>query len=633
MASTKVLLHSDYTVGLICALPLEMAAATAMFDEIHSDLPSRPGDPNFYSLGKVGALNIAVACLPLGVYGTTSAAVVATQMQCTFGEIQFGLLVGIGGGVPGENTDIQLGDVVVSSPTENSGGVIQYDYGKSVENGVIERTGFLNRPPQVLLNAMNVLQANYHKRFSRIPGYFSEMLRKYPGMSSFAFPGRKHDILFSEECKHTGGNSCSDCDPTKQVIRPLRFNDHPCVYYGLIGSGNQVIKDGLTRNRLAREHGILCFEMEAAGLMDNFPCLVIRGICDYADSHKNKLWQPYAAASAAAYAKEILSMLSTQAAVDLPLLGPDFKNDYAVGWICALKSEMAVSKALLDEFHTSVPNDLTGHPYILGRIGTLKVVIMCAELFNDTTHVAVRQMLHTFRSIRLGLVVGLGGGVPSEESDVRLGDIVVGKPTKRFGGLLHWDIDHRSSSLNFHYTKTPVKPIQLFLTATAKLQANYLMGNSQIPTHLSKMLASYPQMSSHAFPGREHDLLFKAEYDHDPVGKRTCGDCSSREQVIRPSRHTNDPMVHYGLIGPSNVLMKSGSGRDQLAKDHGILCVDPFGGGLKIRGICDYADSHKNKLWQPYAAATAAAYAKEIISMIPENVATKVPTINSILGW
>ena len=43
--------------------------------------------------------------------------------------------------------------------------------------------------------------------------------------------------------------------------------------------------------------------------MNDFRCLVIRGICDYADSHKNKTWQPYAAATAAACAKEILSLV------------------------------------------------------------------------------------------------------------------------------------------------------------------------------------------------------------------------------------------------------------------------------------------------------------------------------------
>ena len=65
----------------------------------------------------------------------------------------------------------------------------------------------------------------------------------------------------------------------------------------------------MTRDKLAKEHGILCFEMEAAGMMDVAQCLVIRGICDYADTHKTKRWQGYAAAVAAAYAKEILLLI------------------------------------------------------------------------------------------------------------------------------------------------------------------------------------------------------------------------------------------------------------------------------------------------------------------------------------
>lgn len=80
------------------------------------------------------------------------------------------------------------------------------------------------------------------------------------------------------------------------------------VHYGLIASGNKIIKDATFRDKLNKDLGgsVLCVEMEAAGLMDNFPCIVIRGICDYADSHKNKDWQEYAAAVAAAFAKELL---------------------------------------------------------------------------------------------------------------------------------------------------------------------------------------------------------------------------------------------------------------------------------------------------------------------------------------
>jgi hypothetical protein len=88
--------------------------------------------------------------------------------------------------------------------------------------------------------------------------------------------------------------------------RPHRTDDRPQIHYGNIASGDQVVKDGPTRDRIAGAEGILCFEMEAAGLMDTFPCVVIRGVCDYADSHKNKRWQRYAAATAACYAKELL---------------------------------------------------------------------------------------------------------------------------------------------------------------------------------------------------------------------------------------------------------------------------------------------------------------------------------------
>lgn len=79
------------------------------------------------------------------------------------------------------------------------------------------------------------------------------------------------------------------------------------IHYGTIASGDQVIKDAIKRDEISQRFGgVLCFEMEAAGLVNRFPCLVVRGICDYCDSHKNKDWQPFAAAAAAAWTKELL---------------------------------------------------------------------------------------------------------------------------------------------------------------------------------------------------------------------------------------------------------------------------------------------------------------------------------------
>ncbi|RHZ62633.1 hypothetical protein CDV55_106452 [Aspergillus turcosus] len=301
----------DYTVAWICALPLEMAAAEAMLDERHPDLPTCQGDDNTYIPGRVGSHNVIIACLPAGVYGTTSAATVASQMRLTFKSIRFGLMVGIAGGVPSADHDIRLGDVVVSKPTRDSGGVIQYDYGKTVSGGRFERTGVLNKPPPVLLTAMARLQAAHITEKSRIPDLIADMAMGRPHMrDKFTYDSAREDLLFNVQYDHTHpAPTCNRCDRHQLVTRAARDGNDPVIHYGLIASGNQVIKDGRTRDRLARELGILCFEMEAAGLVDTFPCLVIRGICDYADSHKNKQWQEYAAATAAGYAKELLSVV------------------------------------------------------------------------------------------------------------------------------------------------------------------------------------------------------------------------------------------------------------------------------------------------------------------------------------
>ncbi|KAB8277916.1 nucleoside phosphorylase domain-containing protein [Aspergillus minisclerotigenes] len=299
----------EYTIGWICALPLELAAAKAMLDEIHDSLCTPRNDQNNYILGNIGPHNIVVAGLPIGVYGTTSAATVATRMIATFPSIRFSLMVGIGGGVPSGTADIRLGDVVVSKPDGRLGGVVQYDYGKTVANGIFEQTGALNKPPQALLTTVAKMQAEHMMRGDKILNYLSQMVAAYPRMQSFTYPGQERDYLFRTNYEHEGSNpTCENCDPAQTVDRKVRVQTAPVVHYGTIASGNQVIKHGRTRDRIAQQEGILCFEMEAAGLMDNFPCLVIRGICDYADSHKNKDWQEYAAATAAAYAKEFISM-------------------------------------------------------------------------------------------------------------------------------------------------------------------------------------------------------------------------------------------------------------------------------------------------------------------------------------
>jgi hypothetical protein len=64
--------------------------------------------------------NVVIACLPEGQTGTNSAAAVAVQMKSTLSSTWFGPMVGIGGGVPSEDADVRLGDVVVSKPPSSS---------------------------------------------------------------------------------------------------------------------------------------------------------------------------------------------------------------------------------------------------------------------------------------------------------------------------------------------------------------------------------------------------------------------------------------------------------------------------------------------------------------------------------
>ena len=321
---TRKFRHQDYTVAWICALPLEMAAAKVMLDDGHPDLPTNPNDNNTYILGRIHSHNVVLVCLPSGVPGTTSAAVVATEMLSTFTSIRFGLMVGIGGGVPSKEADIRLGDVVVSKPTGDFGGVVQYDCGKTIEGGRFKRTSILNKPPQVLLTAIAKLQADHMLEASRIPDLLSEVVAMYPQIRvKFTSCGQDQDRLFNSAYDHIESETtCDACDTSRLVTRSARFGHGPAIHYGPIASGNQVINHGGTRDKLARElQGILCFETEAAGLVDNFPCLVIRGICDYADSHKNNIWQEYAAATAAAYTKELLSVIHTSQVAETPVTG------------------------------------------------------------------------------------------------------------------------------------------------------------------------------------------------------------------------------------------------------------------------------------------------------------------------
>ncbi|KAE8549488.1 hypothetical protein EYB25_008010 [Talaromyces marneffei] len=308
MAARKVLSYEDYTIAWICALPVEMAAAQVLLDEVHADLVAPPRDSNSYALGRIGEHNVVIAGLPSGGYGIASTAAAACNLQRTFPEIQLGLLVGVGGGIPSRNADIRLGDVVISMPTAEHGGIVQYDFFKAMGGGQFVRMGMSDSPPSILFTAIAKMQdtriSHAHHVMDQLAAMEKRLGKYAPG---FARPAQE-DRLYLADYKHadTKSTNCNTCDRTATVLRRPRNNNVPVFHYGTIASANTLVKDSKLRDALAHNFGAKCVDMEAAGLMNSFPCLVIRGISDYADSHKNDEWQGFASAVSAAYAKVLL---------------------------------------------------------------------------------------------------------------------------------------------------------------------------------------------------------------------------------------------------------------------------------------------------------------------------------------
>ncbi|KAL3458788.1 hypothetical protein BJX64DRAFT_291819 [Aspergillus heterothallicus] len=338
MASVTLRTHSDYSIGIVCAQPKEQTAAVVSLDERHDDLSKASPDDNEYTLGSINNHNVVIACHSKGFTGTSSAANIATQMLSSFPSIRFCLMIGIGGGV---TPQVRLGDVVIGAPSNGLPGVVQWDMDRPDQCEGYRQTGRLNEPPKLLLTALCKLRSKHLTEEHSISRHLKDMFLKYPRLAStYDWRGSLDDACFQPDYVHIAAEStqpgfkmgnkrnhegqiidtgadCRLCDPAKSLRRPSR---DMAVHYGLIASGRQVLEDATVRDRINGRLGgnVLCFEMEAAGLINSFPCVVIRGICDYCDSNKNENWQEHAAAVAAAFAKEMLEVIQLPQVSELP---------------------------------------------------------------------------------------------------------------------------------------------------------------------------------------------------------------------------------------------------------------------------------------------------------------------------
>ncbi|KAL4898870.1 hypothetical protein BDW74DRAFT_184294 [Aspergillus multicolor] len=320
---------TDFEIAIICALPPEANAVLSIFDEIWDDDPSLwgkdPTDPISYTLGVIARRNVVLAHQPR--MGKVASATLAAYCASSFTNVKLALVVGICGVVPFKKNgeEILLGDVIISD------GVVQYDLERQFSDGFkrkIDVQHSLGRPNARILSTLAKLETRKHGLMleSQILGHL-EINNVH---ESAPYPGDDEDRLYASnyQHKHQHARDCSvcakwnqhtsslcsvsreatcedlGCDSAQLVQRDRRNQTNsPKVHIGLFASGDSVVKSAIHRDGISKDTNVIAFEMEGAGVWDAIPCVIIKGACDYADSHKNKLWQEYAAATAAACAK------------------------------------------------------------------------------------------------------------------------------------------------------------------------------------------------------------------------------------------------------------------------------------------------------------------------------------------
>jgi nucleoside phosphorylase len=290
----------DYTIAWIAPLEIEAQAAWYMLDREHrGSFTTHRGDDYVYTPGEINGHNVVIATFPTGhTYGVGSAAALASQVKKSFPNLWFGLLVGVAAGLPDLSRDrlrdIRLGDVLVGVGDGDTAGLVSYGLGKETSDGFKLLQGTQAKSETVVRSAIGKIKTYAPMHKNAFLEYYRKMRDQEHTTGTFADPGQEKDKLY-------------DASGTRLVKRSLRHvAERTRVWYGPIGSGDRLMKNAHERDKLRDTFNLIGLEMEAAGTMDAIPVGVIRGVCDYGDAQKNKIWQPYAAAMAAAYAKAVL---------------------------------------------------------------------------------------------------------------------------------------------------------------------------------------------------------------------------------------------------------------------------------------------------------------------------------------
>jgi hypothetical protein len=194
-------------------------------------------------------------------------------------------------------------------------------------------------------------------------------------------------------------------------------------------------------------------------------------------------------------------------------------NDYTVGWICAISTEYVAAQAFLDEKHEG-PEHLStndNNDYTLGKVGRHNVVIAVlpdGEYGTSSAAMVARDMLHSFRNIRIGLMVGIGGGAPSQKHDIRLGDIVVSAPRDGKGGVFQYDFGKTIQDQSFQTTGFLNQPPAILRAAMNGLEAQYeIEGHQILEAAIDNILEKKPRLrKKYKRPDPSNDRLYFVLY-------------------------------------------------------------------------------------------------------------------------
>ncbi|KAL0766437.1 hypothetical protein CaCOL14_010882 [Colletotrichum acutatum] len=298
--------YNNYKVAWIAPLEIETLAAKYMLDDVHTGrFPVREGHDYPLIAGRMCGHNVVIASFALGQdYGTEQAAGLAGQLKLLFPKLWFTLLVGVAAGLPSPRRDIRLGDVLVANSEDEVPAIVAYHLGKETSEGLKLLHGGRSQLPTnpVVTSAFSKIRIPDPRCYiNSFLDHFKVMQHKEHLSGDFTDPGQSQDEL----------NETTSSGERVAILRdPRPDNRRTKVWYGPIGSGDKLMKNAKERDLLRDKYSLIGLEMEAAGVMNRLNVGVIRGVCDYGDEQKNKEWQPYAAAMAAAYAKQVLLEIS-----------------------------------------------------------------------------------------------------------------------------------------------------------------------------------------------------------------------------------------------------------------------------------------------------------------------------------